>query len=52
MDWQLPDILETITNTIYPAASARTQYVSGDTVILSIISVSIVLFPWIRIGLV
>ena len=40
----------------YPAALARTQYVSGDTVILLIGSsrlfqYRVALFPWIRIGL-
>ena len=33
MDWQLPDIGKTITNNILPA---RTQYLLGDTVILSV----------------
>ena len=36
MDWQLPDIGKTITNNIFPATLARTQYISRDTVILSI----------------
>ena len=39
----------------YPAALACTQYVSGDTVILSICGsrlfpYRVALFPWIRIG--
>jgi len=34
MDWQLPDIGKTIT--FYPAALVHTQYMKGDTVILSI----------------
>ena len=36
MYWQLHDIGKTMTNDIYPAALAGTQYVSGDTVTLSI----------------
>ena len=40
----------------YPSALARTQYVPGDTVILSIgyfraFPYRVALFPWIRIGL-
>ena len=40
----------------YPAALARTQYVPGDTVILSIgyfraFPYRVALFPWIRIAL-
>ena len=34
MDWQLPDIVKTITNNILP--SSLRAYVSGDTVILLI----------------
>ena len=33
MEWQLSDIGKTITNN-YLAALARSQYVSGDTVIM------------------
>jgi len=36
MDLQLPDIGKTITNNILPSSLSVTQYVSGDTVILSI----------------
>ena len=55
MYWQLPDIGKTITNNILP--SNFTQYVSGDTTILSIggsrlfLCISVSRYSLIRIGL-
>ena len=59
MNWQLPDIGKTLTNNILPNSLRASQYVSGDTVILSIggsrsfpvFPYRVALFPWIRIGL-